>query len=315
MRKCARTILILAALSLASISAAQTQAPDLDELQRQLDAAKAQEARAAEAARREAAARAAQKARMATLVIRADAACDLRIDGESKGRLTPDAPRTLEVIGGKQLIECVSTEESSASVETIAEVAAGTKDILTLDIAGKVNSARAERERERQAQIASQQQREREAEAARQAEAQRQQAAQARQTYLARWTDQGNGVLRDTSTGLEWAQKDNGSDIDWKKAMRYCNGLKLDGRDWRLPTQEELLAIYKDDLTEGGARCGSYDCRVSPRFNLSSWWFWTSTQDGSSSASLVLLLDGSRLSLSVSVSYGTFRALCVRRRS
>ena len=208
--------LAMAALAVSANLVAQSTAPDLDELQRQLDAAKAQEAREAEAARRAATERAAQRARMATLVIRTDAACDLRIDGEARGRLAPDAPRTLEVIGGKQLIECTSSEEATVRTETIAEVAAGTKDILTLQLSGQLAAIRAERERE--------------AQAARQAQAQRQQVEQAKQAFLARWTDMGNGIIKDSQTGLEWAQRDNGSDVNWNQARRYCEGLKLDGK-------------------------------------------------------------------------------------
>lgn len=49
----------------------------------------------------------------------------------------------------------------------------------------------------------------------------------------------------DPSTGLMWAAKDNGNDITWGKAIKYCSNLRLAGySDWRLPTVDELEGIY-----------------------------------------------------------------------
>jgi Protein of unknown function (DUF1566) len=54
----------------------------------------------------------------------------------------------------------------------------------------------------------------------------------------------------DPSTGLMWAGKDNGKDVSWRKAMKYCSGLRLDGySDWRLATMAELQGIF--DKTVG----------------------------------------------------------------
>ena len=53
------------------------------------------------------------------------------------------------------------------------------------------------------------------------------------------------GYWVDPSTGLMWAAKDNGEDITWRKAMKYCGDLRLAGyTDWRLPTIVELEGIY-----------------------------------------------------------------------
>jgi hypothetical protein len=49
----------------------------------------------------------------------------------------------------------------------------------------------------------------------------------------------------DPSTGLMWAGKDNGKDVNWKKAMKYCRDLRLAGySDWRLAAIDELEGIY-----------------------------------------------------------------------
>lgn len=56
---------------------------------------------------------------------------------------------------------------------------------------------------------------------------------------------QARGHWIDPSTGLMWAAKDNGSDMNWKKAMKYCRELRLAGySDWRLANIGELDQIY-----------------------------------------------------------------------
>jgi len=49
----------------------------------------------------------------------------------------------------------------------------------------------------------------------------------------------------DAATKLMWTKQDNGSDVDWHHAKAYCTSLRLGGySNWRLPTIEELQAIY-----------------------------------------------------------------------
>lgn len=56
---------------------------------------------------------------------------------------------------------------------------------------------------------------------------------------------QARGYWIDPSTGLMWAGKDNGKDVSWKNAVKYCRDLRLAGSsDWRLPTIDELQGIY-----------------------------------------------------------------------
>ncbi len=86
-------------------------------------------------------------------------------------------------------------------------------------------------------------------------------AAQNRQLELelARKT-QTFGYWIDSTTGLMWAAKDNGEDLSWKKAVKYCHELRLAGySDWRLGSLEEEQAIY-----EHGAQ--------SPGYNPKSKW-------------------------------------------
>ena len=49
----------------------------------------------------------------------------------------------------------------------------------------------------------------------------------------------------DPSTGLMWTAKDNGGDISWKSAVKYCHDLRVAlHSDWTLPTIDELEGIY-----------------------------------------------------------------------
>ena len=53
------------------------------------------------------------------------------------------------------------------------------------------------------------------------------------------------GYWTDPSTRLMWARKDNGRDVNWRKATNYCRDLRLAGySDWRLATIDELQGIY-----------------------------------------------------------------------
>jgi hypothetical protein len=50
-----------------------------------------------------------------------------------------------------------------------------------------------------------------------------------------------------------WAGADNGEDVRWSKAMKYCRGLHLGGfRDWTLATLDELQGIYDKNAESPG---------------------------------------------------------------
>jgi hypothetical protein len=82
------------------------------------------------------------------------------------------------------------------------------------------------------------------------------------------------GYWSDPSTGLMWAGKDNGKDVSWKKAMKYCRDLRLAGySDWKLATLAELEGIYdKSANAPGLARLGGpakgSDCTWHVKGNL-----------------------------------------------
>lgn len=64
---------------------------------------------------------------------------------------------------------------------------------------------------------------------------------------------QTRGYWVDPSTGLMWAGKDNGIDVSWKNAVKYCRGLRLAGyTDWRLASLGELEGIYDKNANAPG---------------------------------------------------------------
>src|SRR5580700_5614399 len=62
-----------------------------------------------------------------------------------------------------------------------------------------------------------------------------------------------HGFWIDPFTGLMWAGRDNGRDVSWKKAMKYCRDLRLAGySDWRLANMAELQSIYDSTANAPG---------------------------------------------------------------
>jgi hypothetical protein len=50
-----------------------------------------------------------------------------------------------------------------------------------------------------------------------------------------------------------WAARDNGKDVSWKDAGKYCRNLRLAGyADWRLATLAELGAIFDRNVNAPG---------------------------------------------------------------
>jgi len=118
-----------------------------------------------------------------------------------------------------------------------------------------------------------------------------------------------NGTVLDTKTGLMWASKDNGVDIDWHDAKRYCDRYTGGGyTDWRLPTMDELESLY--DKSKGyPADCRkSYDVHLTGLIHLSCCCPWPSE----TSDSPANFYDGTRITFYMTGYYDSFRVLPVR---
>jgi hypothetical protein len=116
-----------------------------------------------------------------------------------------------------------------------------------------------------------------------------------------RFINNGNGTVADTQTGLMWADKDNGSNINWYSAKSYCEGYSGGGKSgWRMPTMDELRQLYNS---------GAYGS-VIQRSKTGRVCIWSS-ETSRSDAYCFDFLDG--LWLRYPQSYDpSFRALPVR---
>ena len=120
--------------------------------------------------------------------------------------------------------------------------------------------------------------------------------------------------VKDNEQNLIWAESDNGSDINWNDATRYCSGL---GSGWTLPSSAALLSMYDASgkypvpyVYNNGTTDNPKP--ATPLIKITGLWYWTNEQDGASEAWNVGLFNGNRLSSPVA--YTSFRrALCVRR--
>jgi hypothetical protein len=112
-----------------------------------------------------------------------------------------------------------------------------------------------------------------------------------------------NGIVRDTSTGLEWkVARDR--DTNWEQASSWIKGLNRNGADWRMPTIDELKSLY---------RKGAGSRNMTPLLKTTGWIVWSGETKGSSSVR----------DFNFSVGYGNWgsqttingRAFAVRSRS
>ena len=118
--------------------------------------------------------------------------------------------------------------------------------------------------------------------------------------------------VRDNEQNLIWAERDNGSDINWTDAGQYCAAR---GAGWSLPMTAALQSLYDASgkypqvwIYKGD----SYTLKPStPLIGITSCCFWSNEQNGNSEAWYVSLLAGHRYA--TPVGHGTHaRALCVR---
>jgi len=97
-----------------------------------------------------------------------------------------------------------------------------------------------------------------------------------------RFVDNGDGVVLDTRTGLMWANKDNGNDIQWHAAKFYCENYRGGGyKDWRMPTLDELESLYDEQKIQPVACSNSNNIHIATDFItitcLNLWSLETST--------------------------------------
>lgn len=119
----------------------------------------------------------------------------------------------------------------------------------------------------------------------------------------------------DPTTGLTWTRMDNGTDVAWQDAVRFCGNLQFAGHtDWRLPTIDELQGIYQSRVSIPAQCCSGLKVNWHVKGNLRlSGWLWSSSKANTASSAWGFNFDGgSRFASPVSLTQDQ-RALCVRR--
>jgi hypothetical protein len=92
-----------------------------------------------------------------------------------------------------------------------------------------------------------------------------------------------NGTVLDKKTGLMWAAKDNGSDVNWDNAKKYCESYRGGGyANWRMPTQNELEGLY-DGTKPYKTDCG-FDVHLTKLIRFTCIFAWASDTFGSAEA-------------------------------
>ena len=135
-----------------------------------------------------------------------------------------------------------------------------------------------------------------------------------------RFVDNKNGTVTDTKTGLMWAEKDNGSKINWYDAKKYCESYRGGGySDWRMPTMSELSGLYDAERWQPGRQWRPDPCDaryplrlITNLIQLTCDPIWSSDATDSSSEALFFeFVSGSSIHIHRSSS-GNIRALPVR---
>jgi hypothetical protein len=80
-----------------------------------------------------------------------------------------------------------------------------------------------------------------------------------------------NGTVLDTQTGLLWAAKDDGKGMNEQNAKAYFENYRAGGyADWRMPTVDELEAIYDQHIQN------KQGFHVNRLIDISGEWVWCS---------------------------------------
>ena len=83
-----------------------------------------------------------------------------------------------------------------------------------------------------------------------------------------------NGIVYDEKTNLEWIVGP-GKDMTWDEAKAWVESLSVEGGGWRMPTREELKALYKK---------GAGSRNMTPLLETTRWWVWSGETEASSEA-------------------------------
>ncbi len=127
----------------------------------------------------------------------------------------------------------------------------------------------------------------------------------------ARFVANADGTVLDKQTNLMWAATDNGEDVNWQAASRYCENYRGGGyTDWWMPTRDELAGLY-DGSKSYKASQRNYDVHLTELIQLSASFVWTSDTGDNFSADFFAFGKGDISSIDQG-NTNDFRALPVR---
>ncbi len=121
--------------------------------------------------------------------------------------------------------------------------------------------------------------------------------------------DLGNGLLRDTVTGLVWTATDGGEDLAFSRdAISYC-----ERKGMRLPTNDELSAIvnrpYGSGISCGRLMLVKQNCPIPRLFTLGKWSVWSGSP--SRSGNFIFSISSNKFQDPTWGESTNVRALCV----
>ena len=215
-----------------------------------------------------------------TLLVMCDLVCNWKLDGVVKGQIAEGGATKVKVDPGQHMVEA-TTEDGVDQVKQPSTVKSTGQTMVSIEL-WPIRYARLIGEQEAREKAAQEAQAKTEREAREKAEQEaRDKAARAqmeqeefeRESAAREEREGSRGVWTDTTTGLMWTKKDNGTNITWQPATAYCGNLQLDGHsDWRLPTIDELQGIYEKSVKG--------HLVVKGHLILTYWFEWSSTPKG-----------------------------------
>jgi hypothetical protein len=256
----------------------------------------------------------------ATLLVMCDLACNWRLDGEAKGHIEAGRSAKAKVELGQHIVLAV-TEDGADKAENDVEIKTAGQAIarfelqpvrdarlkIEQDARNKADQEARDKAAKEQREKAAREEQERDRKAREQVARERQEREQKEREQAAQ-AEAAGLVWTDPATGLMWTKKDSRDHFNFREASEFCQNLQLAGvGGWRLPTIDELTAIYDPNQKVG-------DFHVEGNLQLSGWE-WSSSPGGAGEGWLLIFRFNFAKRVTDQLEYNShyFHALCVRR--
>ena len=94
-------------------------------------------------------------------------------------------------------------------------------------------------------------------------------------------------VITDSKTGLQWFKGSvSTQNYNWSQTKDWVASLSVDGGGWRMPTMNELRALYPESASAGSPRFFDFFAWSADLKNSSAAWYFLPTTGNEGSASL-----------------------------